>query len=742
MATVITDRLDYAPEEKAGIIADGYAPGSTIEFQVQHVISEGDDGIWGTSDDVLGDNSGSGHTPWYVTDGIWSIVDFGVDGIEGTSDDIITGDLDKTVNGAITTDWYVNPDDSANEKFKLTALGTGSDLLFATDDDELATAFFTDSIPTGNRLTAHEVWEKTNPSNPTGEYVPGLVTGYREGEAASFVIAVQVTAADLAAGDDGKTRTTADNGILHLDFNIVLDLVADSGSLGYAFSDLADFDGTVKPPIPNDIVNAGYTYNIAENLGSTGGTGNGSVTVLQPNDGSDSIQLTGVSYLGADFSGSTNDQTWNVSYEVTGAGTYYFLYGGKLARTGDIVPAEGGGTTSVDLGAGYAGNFQAIVETQGTGAKTVPFKGGLITIVPDITVTKQIDRDANGSFEDVANAGEYQFNLYRDDGDGIIEIETQDVAYGSQFTDSTGQVLFQDVPNGTYWIAEEQKDFSEGTYTFANGIINKSGTPSGFIGDIAKVTVSAGSSLNVKEADVIFQNAPVPFPPPNSVTVTKFVSVDGGDNWFDANSVTGPSLLDGFDNPWFKYTITNGSNAATDVKLTDDKFDLDGVSGDTVSGDHAYTINLAKDTSVDVIFDGAAWKEGQHTNIGTVEYTSTEGVSTDDDPANYFGATAGYTIEKQVSVDGGTTWLDADSPTGPTLLASGDAPQFRVLITNTGNVGITVDLEDNLLPGLAATSVLVAAGSTNTVLGCQSTFKIYQVSTSKSCQLQVLKFSC
>lgn len=137
------------------------------------------------------------------------------------------------------------------------------------------------AVPTGNRIGRHNVWEI-----PTTQYVPGLVTGYREGETASFLVEVTVSDADIAAGDDGILGTP-DDGSLTLDFGIQLDLVADSGAAGYAFIDLGHFDDTVTPPIPNTaggntVVDGTYSYSNAEDLGVTGGTGNGSVTVLQP----------------------------------------------------------------------------------------------------------------------------------------------------------------------------------------------------------------------------------------------------------------------------------------------------------------------------------------------------------------------------------------------------------------------------------------------------------------------------
>lgn len=55
MATVITDKLDYAPGSTAKITADGFLEGSTITFQVLHASDPGTDGLWGTEDDLLGD---------------------------------------------------------------------------------------------------------------------------------------------------------------------------------------------------------------------------------------------------------------------------------------------------------------------------------------------------------------------------------------------------------------------------------------------------------------------------------------------------------------------------------------------------------------------------------------------------------------------------------------------------------------------------------------------------------------
>ncbi|MCJ1884351.1 hypothetical protein LNN38_05760 [Pseudomonas sp. LA21] len=129
-ASVSTDQQDYAPGSTATITATGFAAGSTVTFQVQHVTDAGPDGIWGTPDDVIEITTGAGHDPWSVTDGG-------------------PGDLDGEVNGSITTSWYVNPDDSEGATFLLTA----------ASGDVMATASFTDSplvVATGVTVTEDE----------------------------------------------------------------------------------------------------------------------------------------------------------------------------------------------------------------------------------------------------------------------------------------------------------------------------------------------------------------------------------------------------------------------------------------------------------------------------------------------------------------------------------------------------------------------------------------------------------
>ncbi|MFM2312704.1 MAG: hypothetical protein RLZZ04_1980 [Cyanobacteriota bacterium] len=106
LPNVTTDKQDYAPGSTAEISGDNFQSGETIELQVLH------------NDDVP--NTGGGHDPWQVTDGG-------------------EGDLDGKVDGNFLTTWYVNPDDSLNSSFDLTAIGLNSGIF--------ASHAFTDSAP-------------------------------------------------------------------------------------------------------------------------------------------------------------------------------------------------------------------------------------------------------------------------------------------------------------------------------------------------------------------------------------------------------------------------------------------------------------------------------------------------------------------------------------------------------------------------------------------------------------------
>ena len=219
----------------------------------------------------------------------------------------------------------------------------------------------------------------------------------------------------------------------------------------------------------------------------------------------------------------------------------------------------------------------------------------------------------------------------------------------------------------------------------------------------------ANTSRQVTDSDAANYYGAAP-----AIDIEKYVSVDNGTTWADADSVTGPTLLSGT-NPRFKFVVTNtGDVTLTSVTISDNVYTTlpAGCSVATLAAGGSYECSVT-----------GAWAAGQHTNTATVtgSYTDDSGVSpqppvSDSDAANYFGAAPAIDIEKLVSVDGGLTWADADSVTGPTLL-SGTNPQFKFVVTNTGNVALTsVTVSDNVyttLPAGCNAATLAVGGSYN-----------------------------
>ncbi|MBL8395714.1 MAG: hypothetical protein JNK99_13370, partial [Candidatus Accumulibacter sp.] len=222
MATVTTDKLDYPPGSTASINMQAVTAGSTVQFQVRHILNPGADGLYGTEDDILDDTlnaSGTGHDPWYVTDGDWWVVSAGSDGLAGTPDDVISGDLDQAVDGNVLTSWYVSTDDSVNETFLVTARTAGEDGVYGTADDQSATTTFTDKAsidldqwkdgPAPDASTAADEWTNQN-LNPQqshyteGEFIPyrARMEGLTQGNVYTTFIDFDTTKADAGPADD------------------------------------------------------------------------------------------------------------------------------------------------------------------------------------------------------------------------------------------------------------------------------------------------------------------------------------------------------------------------------------------------------------------------------------------------------------------------------------------------------------------------------------------------------------
>ncbi|WP_416558899.1 beta strand repeat-containing protein [Limnohabitans sp. yimb22184] len=118
------------------------------------------------------------------------------------------------------------------------------------------------------------------------------------------------------------------------------------------------------------------------------------------------------------------------------------------------------------------------------------------------------------------------------------------------------------------------------------------------------------------------------------IDLTKYVSVDNGATWDDANGPTGPLLssASGID-PQFRYTVTNSGNITLgDVTLTDAVYDLNGAEA---GGAYSFG-SLAVGATAEFIFTGAAWAEGQQSGDAAVSVAAMPLVL-DIDNAYYLG---------------------------------------------------------------------------------------------------------
>ena len=220
--------------------------------------------------------------------------------------------------------------------------------------------------------------------------------------------------------------------------------------------------------------------------------------------------------------------------------------------------------------------------------------------------------------------------------------------------------------------------------------------------DLADVRGTPPVGANVTDSDPAYYFGSAP-----NIDIEKYVSVDGGTTWLDADNATGPSAAVPGDVK-FKVTVCNNGTAdLTNILVSDTDFTFTGVATSLAAG--------ACDDS-DILTVAAV--AGQQYDLANVTATVAEGPNVfDEDPAYYTGLTSGIDIEKYVSVDGGVTWLDADSPPGPSAVV-GNNVKFKVTVCNNGTTDLTnilVNDTDFTFTGVA-TSLIAGACDDSDIL--------------------------
>lgn len=187
-----------------------------------------------------------------------------------------------------------------------------------------------------------------------------------------------------------------------------------------------------------------------------------------------------------------------------------------------------------------------------------------------------------------------------------------------------------------------------------------------------------------------------------AIQVVKEVSNDNGTTWFDANTPPGPNVVSPT-NPQFRFTVTNTGNATlTNVQVTDDVYGLIGSVPSLIPGASSQ------------FFHTGVWLLGQQVNTATAtgEYQGQTVIG--NDSAYWFGEEApapAIRVDKLISVDGGLTYVPADAPPYPTLVAPMN-PMYKFVVTNTGNVTLSlVSLSDSTFGSITVGGTLAPGAS-------------------------------
>ena len=201
-----------------------------------------------------------------------------------------------------------------------------------------------------------------------------------------------------------------------------------------------------------------------------------------------------------------------------------------------------------------------------------------------------------------------------------------------------------------------------------------------------------------------------------SLTIEKQVSVDGGaaGTFVDADTTTGPTLVEGGDDPVFRFLIHNTGNVALDVTLTDSVFILPPTCDPGVLAANDNAAGGADEFSCTVT---GTWAAGQHSNEGIASATYTDDAAntetvTEKDKAHYFGADPSISLSKSAA------------PT--TYNTVGQVITYTYTITNTGNVTLTgpFSVTDNKTGTISpcGSGPLAPAGTTS----CTATYSVTQ----------------
>jgi len=174
-----------------------------------------------------------------------------------------------------------------------------------------------------------------------------------------------------------------------------------------------------------------------------------------------------------------------------------------------------------------------------------------------------------------------------------------------------------------------------------------------------------------------------------AIDIVKLVSVDGGATYFDANTGGSAPVTALGGGALYRITVTNiGTAPLENVVVNDATLNIvDFFVGDLAVGQ---TVVLNQGEIPELDQPGLCQVPGDITNIATADGDSvdTGNMVSDSDNANVRCVREEIVLLKEVSVDGGITYFDANQSNGAPALELGGGALYRVSLTNNGTVNI------------------------------------------------------
>jgi uncharacterized repeat protein (TIGR01451 family) len=208
-------------------------------------------------------------------------------------------------------------------------------------------------------------------------------------------------------------------------------------------------------------------------------------------------------------------------------------------------------------------------------------------------------------------------------------------------------------------------------HTVTQAEIDSNGGGDGLLQNIA----TADSNQTGPDTD----DASIPVEQKAHIDIEKYVSIDGGATWDDADNPMGPIATSGASIA-FKFVVTNTGNVTlTNTTVTDSVFDLNGAAAGTAAA--LGTLAVGASTEFQIT---APWAVGQHVNDATATGSYSGGTASDHDLAYYYGLidcvgtrTPGFWL----SPNGLTFW---DGTVGNETKSGPEFPTGELLAFNNG----------------------------------------------------------